>query len=157
LQEYDFLDEICLAALHMSKEVKFVAVIDKNAKLISGKYRKEDYINSKLIRTRLLQLSSKENGHKDFTTTTFCEYNTNYLLYANYLIAAIKKIGKVNRCLVSREELESTNQPIDLVQIHGILKLAITPLTASNDRYLCIYLESSSPNQEILANIRNTI
>ncbi|MGA7898202.1 MAG: hypothetical protein WCA39_04995 [Nitrososphaeraceae archaeon] len=31
---------------------------------------------------------------------------------------------------------------IEVVQIHGLLKIAIAPLTASNDRYLCIYLES---------------
>ena len=33
---------------------------------------------------------------------------------------------------------------IEVVQIHGLLKIAIAPLTASNDRYLCIYLESTS-------------
>ena len=46
---------------------------------------------------------------------------------------------------------------IELVQIHGLLKIAVTPLTASNDRYLCIYLESTSSNQEIIAKISNAI
>jgi hypothetical protein len=94
LQEYDFLDEMCLIALHVSKEVKFAAVIDNNAKLITGKYRNEDNINNKLINTRLLQLSSKENDHMNLTaTTTFCVYNTNYLFYANYLTTALKCVG----------------------------------------------------------------
>ena len=39
---------------------------------------------------------------------------------------------------------------IELVQIHELLKIAVAPLTASNDRYLCIYLESTSSNQEII-------
>jgi hypothetical protein len=46
---------------------------------------------------------------------------------------------------------------IELVQIHGLLKLVIIPLTARNDKYLCIYLESRSSNQEIIAKIRNAI
>jgi hypothetical protein len=45
LEEYDFLTEMCLIALHMSKEVKFGAVIDNNGKLIAGRYRKEDHNN----------------------------------------------------------------------------------------------------------------
>ena len=54
LEEYDFLNEMCLIALHMSKEVKFAAVIDDNGKLIAGRYRKEEYLNSKRTNSRLL-------------------------------------------------------------------------------------------------------
>ena len=46
---------------------------------------------------------------------------------------------------------------IELVQIHGFLKIAITSLTARNDRYLCIYLESTSSNQEVITKIRHAI
>ncbi len=41
MEERDFLYEMCLAALCMSREVKFAAVIDNNGKLIVGKYRKK--------------------------------------------------------------------------------------------------------------------
>jgi hypothetical protein len=44
-----------------------------------------------------------------------------------------------------------------LAEVHGSLKIAITPLTENSDRYLCIYLESSSPNQELIAKLSNTI
>jgi hypothetical protein len=153
---------MCLIALHMSKEVKFAAVIDNNGKLIAGKYRKEDHTNNKRTKSRLL-LSAREkgDGHNNNnndvrSSITFCHYNTNYLFYANYLTAAVKKIKTGIKYSDYREKEESVHH-VELAEIHNILKIAITPLTANNDRYLCIYLESSSPNQEIIAKIGNTI
>jgi hypothetical protein len=168
LEEYDFLNEMCLIALHMSKEVKFAAVIDNNGKLIAGKYHKEDHINNKRTKSRLLLSASRDKGddhnnnnnnnnNNDVSSSiTFCHYNTNYLFYANYLTAAVKKIKTGIKYLDYREKKQSVHH-VELAEIHGILKIAITPLTANNDRYLCIYLESSSPNQEIIAKIGNTI
>jgi len=154
---------MCLIALHMSKEVKFAAVIDNNGKLIAGRYRKEDHTNNKRTKSRLLLYASREKGndHKNnnndvSSSLTFCHYNTNYLFYANYLTAAVKKIKTGIKYSDYREKEESVHH-VELAEIHSILKIAITPLTASNDRYLCIYLESSSPNQEIIAKIGNTI
>ena len=161
LEEYDFLIEMCLIALHISKEVKFAAVIDNNGKLIAGRYRKEDHINNKRTKLRLL-LSAREKGddrnnNNDASSSiTFCQYNTNYLFYANYLTAAVKKIKTGIKYSDYKEKEESVHH-VELAEIHSILKIAITPLTANNDRYLCIYLESSSPNQEIIAKIGNTI
>ena len=153
---------MCLIALHISKEVKFAAVIDDNGKLIAGRYRKGDYINNKRTKSRLL-LSAREKGddhnnnNNDVSSCiTFCHYNTNYLFYANYLTAAVKKIKTGIKYSDYREKEESVHH-VELAEIHSILKIAITPLTANNDRYLCIYLESSSPNQEIIAKIDNTI
>jgi hypothetical protein len=153
---------MCLIALHISKEVKFAAVIDNNGKLIAGKYRKEDHTNNKRTKSRLL-LSAREkgDGHNNNnndvrSSITFCHYNTNYLFYANYLTAAVKKIKTGIKYSDYREKEESVHH-VELAEIHNILKIAITPLTANNDRYLCIYLESSSPNQEIIAKIGNTI
>jgi protein-arginine kinase len=161
LEEYDFLIEMCLIALHMSKEVKFAAVIDNNGKLIAGRYRKEDHINNKRTKSRLLLSAAREKGddhnndNDDVSSSiTFCHYNTNYLFYANYLTAAVKKIKTGIKYSDYREE---SVHHVELAEIHSILKIAITPLTANNDRYLCIYLESSSPNQEIIAKIGNTI
>src|SRR6266516_401439 len=165
LEEYDFLTEMCLIALHMSKEVKFAAVIDNNGKLIAGKYRKEYHTNNKRTKSRLLLSASEKgddhnnnnNNNNDVSSAiTFCHYNRNYLFYANYLTAAVKKIKTGIKYSDYREKEESVHH-VELAEIHSILKIAITPLTASNDRYLCIYLESSSPNQEIIAKIGNTI
>jgi hypothetical protein len=141
---------MCLIALNMTKEVKFAAVIDNNGKLIAGKQR-NDYVSIKLTKTRLLQLSSTKALDKN--ADNFCSYNKNHFFYTNYLTSAMKRIKKDIKRLGDSGDQESIRQYIELAEIHGILKIAITPLTASNDRYLCIYLETSSPNQEILAKI----
>ncbi len=52
---------MCFVALDISKEVKFAAVIDTNGKVIAGKQCKnDDYIDNRLAKTRLLQLSSEQ-------------------------------------------------------------------------------------------------
>jgi hypothetical protein len=96
LEEYDFVDEMCLVALDISKEVRFAAVTDTNGKLIAGKQCKDGNINNSLIKTRLFQLSSAEAKeylqHSLKASTTFCHYNSNYLFYANYLASTLKRI-----------------------------------------------------------------
>jgi hypothetical protein len=157
LEEYDF-DEMCLVALDISKEVRFAAVTDTNGKLIAGKQCKDGNINNSLIKTRLFQLPSaeaKEYRQHGLKTSTFCHYNTNYLFYANYLASTLKRI-KDEMQHSDRKEQDSAHR-VELVQIHGLLKIAIVSLTARNDRYLCIYLESTSSNQEIITKISNAI
>jgi hypothetical protein len=159
LEEYDFFAEMCFIALDISKEVKFVAVIDSNGKLIAGNQcRNNHYINNNLAKTRLLQLSSsvtQDNGQNSISTS-FCHYNANYLLYTNYLTTTLERIKNEMQQPDKNLGQESALR-IEIVQIHGSLKIAITPLTANNDRYLCIFLESDSSNQEIITRIRDAI
>ena len=151
---------MCLVALDIGKEVKFAAVTDTNGKIIAAKQGKDDKVNSSLVKTRLNQLSSaeaKENRQNgpNSTTTTFCHYNTNYIFYTNYLSSALKRIKNDMQCSDNKEQ-DSVHR-IELVQIHGLLKIAITSLTARNDRYLCIYFESAFSNQEMITKIHNGI
>jgi hypothetical protein len=157
LEEYDFFDEMCLVALDISKEVKFAAVIDSNGKLIAGKQCRDNKINNSLAKARLLQSSSvfQENCQYGLNTS-FCQYNTNYLFYTNYLSALVIRIKNDMHRSDNDAEHESSYR-VELVQIHGLLKIAITPLTANNDRYLCMYLESTSSNHEIITKISNVI
>ena len=149
---------MCLVALDISKEVKFAAVTDTNGKLIAGKQCKDDRINNSLTKTRLIQLSSaeaKENRQNSLNSTaTFCHYNTNYIFYTNYLSSILKRIKNDMQCSDNKQD---SAHRIELVQIHGFLKIAITSLTPRNDRYLCIYLESTSSNQEVITKIRHAI
>ena len=157
---------MCFVALDISKGVKFAAEIDSNGKLIAGTQCKNDYcyINNGLAKNRILQtttstLSLKENRQDNLNaSTTFCHYNTSYLFYANYLTPILKRI-KTNFNFKRSEynvEQESSHL-IELVQIHGLLKIAVTPLTATIDRYLCMYIESELTNQEVIAKLRNAI
>ena len=147
MEEYDFLAEMCFVALDISKEVKFAAVIDSNGKMITGKQSKNNYyyyyINNGLDKTRLLHLSSvTQDNVQNSLSISFCHYNTNCLLYKNYLTTILEKIENEMQQPDKNTEQKSAH-PIEIVRIHGLLKIAVTPLTANNDRYLCIYLELS--------------
>jgi hypothetical protein len=141
MEERDFLYEMCLAALCISRDVKFAAVIDNNGKLIVGRYRKK-------IQNKPARLSDDIAP-----TAAYCQYNTNYPFYIKYLIPSIRNICDGKQSGV----YDAETVHFRLAEVHGSLKIAITPLTESNDRYLCIYLESSSPNQELIAKLINTL
>ena len=65
--------------------------------------------------------------------------NTNYLFYTNCLTSIVKRIRKDMQCLDDTKQ--GSTHRIELVPIHGLLKIAVVPLTASKNRYLCIYLD----------------
>ena len=145
MEEWDFLDETCLTALYASKDVSFAAVVDINGKLIVGKYRKRDR------RTILSILSGICSISPSTTVTSRC-----YTFYSDYLVNAIRRSYFENKSL-TEDEKEETN--FDMIDIDNKLKLAITPLTKSKDKYLCVYFESRviSSTQQIILKINNTI
>jgi hypothetical protein len=145
VEEWDFLDETCLAALYASKDVSFAAVVDINGKLIVGKYRKRDR------RTILSILSGTCSMNPTTIVTSRC-----YTFYSNYLVKAIRRSYFENKRL-REDEKEETN--FDMIDVNNNLKLAITPLTKDKDKYLCVYFESRviSSTQQIILKINNTI
>src|SRR5919202_1210950 len=138
LEEWDFLDETCLAALCASKDVSFAAVVDINGKLIVGKSRKKDR------KTKLLILSDTIDISLVTTVTSRC-----YTFYFDYLVNAIRQSYFKNKSLREDEKEEAS---FEMMNIDNNLKLAITPLTKAKDKYLCIYFESriSSSTQQII-------
>src|SRR5215467_7780778 len=119
---------MCFVALDISKEVKFAAVTDSNGKLITGKQCKNDYyyyyyINNGLDKTRLLQLSSvTQDNVQNSLSISFCHYNTNYLLYKNYLTAILERIENE----MQQPDINTGQKPahlIEIVRIHGLLKI----------------------------------
>ena len=138
MEEYDFLNEICLTALSASKTVTFAAVVDIKGKLIVGKYRNA----SKRSKTCLGNLN-------------YCYYYPNHLFYSNYLLNAIQKSYFESRHIKE----ESMEVHFQLIDISNNVKLAITPLTESIDKYLCVYFDSLylESYQEIIMKIKNTI
>ena len=128
MEERDFLHEICLTVLCVSKDVKFAGVVDSNGKLLVGEYRKN--IQSPLLKSNSINIQ-KNNS-----------------FFLSYLAPAIKgrnfdsELGKVHFKLAEFDNV----------------KLAITSLTNKNDRYLCVYLESLSISyQEIISKVIESI
>jgi hypothetical protein len=134
MEERDFLHEICLTALSASKAVKFAAVVDNNAKLIVGEYR-------------------KPTSRPTYRIGDCCLLS--HLFYLVYLMPITKRERSVFG-LESRYRVEE-DVHFDLTQINDSVKIALTPLTKSKDKYLCVYLDSSEPHQEIIVTLSNSI
>jgi|SRR5918911_4969329 hypothetical protein len=128
MEERDFLHEICLTVLCVSKDVKFAGVVDSNGKLLVGEYRKN--IQSPLLKSNSINIQ-KNNS-----------------FFLSYLAPAIK--GR-------NFDSEPGKVHFKLAEFDNV-KLAITSLTNKNDRYLCVYLESLSISyQEIISKVIESI
>ncbi|MDQ6666649.1 MAG: hypothetical protein M3Y53_00305 [Thermoproteota archaeon] len=141
MEELDFLHEVCLTALFSNRVVKFAAVLDNNGKLLVGEYRK----------------GIQSSWQADFISDNNYHPDPSYLFYLDYLVPTIKKRRLF--CTGYTEEQQRQQQEIhfEITEIDDNVRLAMAPLTERNDKYLCIFLESSAPSQEILSKLRNAI
>jgi hypothetical protein len=129
LKEHDFLKEICLNALCLDKNVKFVGAVDSYGRLLAGEFNKYKFF-----------------GNNDSLTVK------SSIFYLHYLIPALnhQRIMKSS----SSKSIHNNNVFLfDLADLGDAVYLAVTPLTEKKDRYLCVYLElySSSSSSEIIA------
>lgn len=144
MEELDFLHEVCLTALFSNRVVKFAAVLDNNGKLIVGKFRNGIQFNQRA----------------DFTDDDNYNHGSNYFFYLDYLVAAIKKACLDHPCCggyTKEEQRQQQEVHFEITEIDKNARLAMAPLTERNDKYLCIYIESSAPYQEIISKLRNAI
>jgi hypothetical protein len=129
LEEADFFHEICLISLYASRTVKFAAVVDSKGKLILAKFKKF-HIHSH----RAHLLSAPKIQHQHQTLLPHSCYSFCY----EHLMPTLKDI--TNR---SYREQYSNKARFEITEIDKNigLKLAVTPLTESRDKFLCLYLE----------------
>ena len=143
MEELDFLHEVCLTALFSNRVVKFAAVLDSNGKLLVGEFRK----------------GFQSSWQADFISDNNYHHDPSYLFYLDYVVAAINK--RKLCCAGNGEEEEQQGQQqeihFEITEIDDNVRLAMAPLTERNDKYLCIFLESSAPYQEILSKLSNAI
>ncbi|MFY9796561.1 MAG: hypothetical protein WAJ93_12820 [Candidatus Nitrosopolaris sp.] len=142
LELLDFFYEACLTALFSNRFVKFAAVLDNNGKLIIAEYRKgiQNYWRTDFI---------SDNDHH--------RHDSSYLFHLDYLVPAIKKRGFCLPYSKKKEEEQQEEIHFEIIEIDDNVRLAIAPLNERKDKYLCIYVESSAPNREIISQLRNAI
>ena len=125
LKEHNFLKEICLNALCLDKNVKFVGAVDSYGKLLAGEFNKYKFF-----------------GNNDSLTVK------SSIFYLHYLIPALKHQQVTNE--PSNGSIHSKNVFLfDLADLGNAVYLAVTPLTEKKDRYLCVYLELYSTSEII--------
>jgi hypothetical protein len=150
LEEADFLHEICLISLYASRAVKFAAVVDSKGKLILAKFKKF-HIHSH----RVSLLSAPKIQQQDQTLLQQSCYSFCY----EHLMPTLKDI--TNR---SYREQYPNKAHFEITEIDKNigLKLAVTPLTESRDKYLCLYLQLPPEmrvdgHQQIISKLTNVI
>src|SRR5215831_16554128 len=153
MEEVDFFHEICLLSLYASRAVKFAAVVDSKGKLILAKFKKFHIYSH---RARLLSAPKILNSSQQQQDQTLLPQSCHSFCY-EYLMPTLKDI--TNR---SYREQYSTHFEITEIDKNIGLKLAVTPLTESRDKYLCLYLQlppamRTDGHQEIISKLTNVI
>ena len=155
MEELDFFHEICLISLYASRALKFAAVVDSKGKLILAKFKKF-HIHSH--RARLLSAPKILNGSQQQQDQTLLPQSCHSFCY-EYLMPTLKDI--TNR---SYREQYSNKAHFEITEIDKNigLRLAVTPLTESRDKYLCLYLQlppamRTDGHQEIISKLTNVI
>ena len=150
MEEADFFHEICLVSLYASRAVKFAAVVDSKGKLILAKLKKF-HIHSH----RASLLSAPKIQQQDQTLLSQSCYSFCY----EHLMPTLKEI--INR---SYRERSSNKAHFEITEIDKNigLKLAVTPMTESRDKYLCLYLQLPPEmridgHQQIISKLTNVI
>jgi hypothetical protein len=118
--------------------VKFAAVIDNNGRLITAEYGKrvQNYWRTDFI---------SENHHR---------HDSSYLFHMDYLVPTIKKRSLCSPNSMKREEQQQEEFHFEIIEIDNDVRLAVAPLNVRKSKYLCLYIESSAPNQEIMSKLR---
>jgi hypothetical protein len=119
----DYLRKICFIALSSNADISFAAVVDAGGKLIVGQSRR-----SKVITGRKNQLINTD-------------YPVSNLFYLNYLIPTIKK--ETSTTDVHLQD-KSTKMKFQLIHIADENKIAISRLTGSKGKYLCVYFSKDT-------------
>ncbi len=126
-EERDFLQKLCESVLGADKTVRFAGIVDSGGKLLMGRYRAD--IPSPLVKANL--------DSEDPKASSF---------YSAYQTLAINK------------KFESDLGQIRLqVTEFDKVTLVSVPLTAQNDRFLCISLDAPTFHEKVIPKILNIL
>ena len=148
MEELDFFEEICLTSLYATKAVKFAAVVDSNGKMVTGKIRR--------IHGHGREGSAKMANSSKWT-------GGGYSFYHHYLIPSLN-----NRATTCWFDWGSNKSHFEITEIanqeennNRKVFLAVTPLTQTKGKFLCIYLqmpsETAPQHQQIMSRLCDVI
>lgn len=140
MHERDFLHEVCISALSVSKKVSFAGIVDNNGKLLLGHEKKNadtnrrrllcyigDYENKVVVSIYFKHLAPMLN---EIVKKHFIDMKSNTSLYDSNTAdreSAIR-IYEINEFYV--------------LDVASNIKLGFIPITETADKFLCVYLES---------------
>ncbi len=150
MEEADFFHEICLISLYASRAVKFAAVVDSKGKLILAKFKK---FHIRSHRAHLLSAPKIQQQNQTLLPQSCYSFCYEHLMPTLKDITSRSYRGQYS----NKAHFEITE-----IDKNISLKLAVTPLTESRDKYLCLYLELPPEmhidgHQQIISKLSNVI
>jgi hypothetical protein len=157
LEEVDFFHEIRLTALYASRSVKFAAVVDFKGKLILAKFKR---FNMHSHRASISSIPGILEGAQQQQAQTILAQSCNsFSFWHEYLMPTLKDITSR-----SYREQYSNTAHFEITEIDKNigLMLAVTPLTVSIDKFLCVVLQlppemRTDGHQQIISKLTNVI
>src|SRR5215813_5915022 len=167
MEEVDFFHEICLLSLYASRAVKFAAVVDSKGKLILAKFKKFEMHSHRASTSSIHRIPEGSrlpsapkilNSSQQQQDQTLLPQSCHSFCY-EYLMLTLK--DTTSR---SYREQYSNKAHFEITEIDKNigLELAVTPLTESRDKYLCLYLQlppemRTDGHQQIISKLSNVI
>jgi len=124
VNERDFLYSLCNRALDIDKSIKFAAIMDYEGKLIAG----------------LTNQYALRRNRIPYTNFFKSILNSAYFVYSNDKNKLNSLINKKKYLLnISPDEFD-----FQVVNIDNKFSIAFVPITENQEKYLCIYVESTN-------------
>lgn len=140
MHERDFLHEVCISALSVSKKVSFAGIVDSNGKLLLGHEKK----NADTNRRRLLCYIG--NFENKLVVSIYLKHLAPMLneIVKRHFFDTKSKTTIYDNNAADREHAIRIYQINEfyLLDVASNIKLGFIPITETADKFLCVYLES---------------
>ena len=143
------MNNLCESIIQIDRQIKFVCIVNENAKLLAGISRPapKNYNILDTSETNKSPIHSKQSKLDDLIKIHF-KYRNMYLFYSDYLLWVIRSCtshlydtrNKDNSCIT-----QITNKSETFFELSGLdsdnVKLMVKPLNIRTLTFLCIYFE----------------
>ena len=136
MNEREFLYSLCDEALKVDNSIRFAAVVNLEGKLIVGTSRQCIIQQDEILDDDFL---------KSILNNTYCIFSDDI-----YNLNSLINKKNIHHCNLFDES------DFQLINISKNKFIAFAPITERQDKYLCLYFESSAPLHKTLLNF-NTI
>lgn len=156
------LNRACESVIRTDQQIKFVCIVDENAKLLVGQGRPIPTDIDTLKTSETIDSSPHDDKPKiDDLVEIHVKYQNMYLFYSEFLLWVIKSCtGDLddtrNKDCFSITHITNKSETSTFFELSGFdndsVKLVVTPLDFKMKTFLCIYFE---PSYNIKSSVEN--
>jgi len=157
------MNHACKSVIRIDQQIKFVCIVDENAKLLVGQGR-SIWANIDTLKTSETtdSLTHTNESKIDDLVEIHFKYRNVYLFYSDYLLWVIRSCtghlnDKKNKDCFSITHVTDKFKTSSFFELSGFdndnVKLVVTPLNIRMRTFLCIYFE---PSYSIKSSVADT-